>query len=89
MRLEADDHYSLVLLSHNQQTIAVYCDGQQEVLFTTSEPIAKLSFCPMSGLVAALTSARELLVYSVTLRTMRLQVFCNQLPEKHKEGADA
>lgn len=89
LRLEADDHYSLVLLSHNQQTIAVYCDGQQEVLFTTSEPIAKLSFCPMSGLVAALTSARELLVYSVTLRTMRLQVFCNQLPEKHKEGADA
>ncbi|WP_460124609.1 hypothetical protein [Pseudomonas sp. S2_C03] len=86
---EGDDHYSLVLLSPNQQIIALYCEGQQRVLFTTSHAISRVSFCPMSGLVAALTSARELLVYSVPMRTMRLQVFCNQIPEKHKEGADA
>ncbi len=85
---EGDDHYSLVLLSPNQQIIALYCEGQQRVLFTTSHAISRVSFCPMSGLVAALTSARELLVYSVPMRTMRLQVFCNQIPEKHKEGAD-
>lgn len=86
---EGDDHYSMVLLSPNQQTIALYCGGQQRVLFTTSSAIARVSFCPMSGLVAALTSARELLVYSVRLGSMRLQVFCNQVPEKHKEGSDA
>jgi len=86
---EDDEHYSLILLSPNQQTIALYCGGQQRVLFTTSSAIAKVSFCPMSGLVAALTSARELLVYSVSLDSMRLQVFCNLVPEKHKDGADA
>jgi len=86
---EDDEHYSLILLSPNQQTIALYCGGQQRVLFTTSNAIAKVSFCPISGLVAALTSARELLVYSVRLDSMRLQVFCNQVPEKHKDGADA
>lgn len=89
LRQERDDHYSLVLLSPNQHTIALHHAGQQRVLFTTSDAIAKVSFCPMSGLVVALTSTRELLVYSVPLGTLRLQVFCNQLPEKHKEGADA
>ncbi|UVM30833.1 hypothetical protein [Pseudomonas sp. B21-019] len=86
---EGDDHYCLVLLSPNQQSIALYCDGEQEVLFTTSHAMTKVSFCPLSGLVAALTSARELLVYSVPLRTQRLQVFCNEIPEKLKEGANA
>jgi hypothetical protein len=86
---QGNERYSLVLLSPNQQSIALYCDGEQDVLFTTSHAITKVSFCPLSGLVAALTSARELLVYSVPLRTLRLQVFCNQIPNKHKEGADA
>lgn len=86
---EGNERYSLVLLSPNQQSIALYCDGEQDVLFTTSHAITKVSFCPLSGLVAALTSARELLVYSVPLRTLRLQVFCNQIPDKHEEGADA
>ena len=71
------ERYSLVLLGPNQLTIAMYVDGQTQVLFTTSAPIARASFCPMSGLVAVLTSARELLVYAVSERAMRLQVMCD------------
>lgn len=85
---EGAEHYSLVLLSPNQQAISLYREGQQRVLFTTSNPIAKVSFCPISGLVAALTRSRELLVYSVRLDAMRLQVYCNQVAEKHKDDAD-
>ncbi|TBV02296.1 hypothetical protein [Phytopseudomonas dryadis] len=85
---KGDDHYSLVLRGPDKQTVALYCEGQQRVLFTTSHAISRVSFCPMSGLVAALTSARELLVYSVHLRSMRLQVFCTQAPENPKAGAD-
>ena len=58
------------------------------MLFTTTDTIAKSSFCPMSGVLAVLTSTRELLVYSVPQRLMRLQVFCNDQPYK-KEGSDA
>ncbi|MMZ71331.1 hypothetical protein D1872_346720 [compost metagenome] len=59
-----------------------------ETLFTTSEVIAKVSFCPLSGLVAVLTSARELLVYAVPQRLLRLQVFCNEQP-KNKDDSHA
>jgi hypothetical protein len=89
LRLEREDHYSLLVISPNQQTIALHSAGQQRVLFTTVDAIARVSFCPMSGLVAALTGTRELLVYSVPQGTMRLQVFCNKMPEKTEEGANA
>ena len=72
--------HSLVVLGPGQDTVGVYAEGSQRVLFTTSAPIARATFCPMSGLVAVLTSARELLVYSVAERAMRLQVMCNQVP---------
>ncbi|WP_248739095.1 hypothetical protein [Pseudomonas sp. MWU12-2029] len=89
LRQHKGDPYSLVLIGSDQQTVALHSEGQQRVLFTAASDIVKISFCPMSGLVAALTSARELLVYSVPLRTLRLQIFCNQVAAKHKEGADA
>ena len=84
---EDNERYSLLLLSPSQHAIAVYCEGGQNVLFTTADPIVKFSFCPLSGVIAALTSARELLVYSVPQRLMRLQVFCKNQPHK-KEGTD-
>ncbi|WP_330214565.1 hypothetical protein [Pseudomonas sp. AM8] len=71
--------HALVLLGPNQHTVGLYIEGQQRVLFTTSAAIARATFCPMSGLVAVITSARELLVYSVPERAMRLQVLCNQV----------
>lgn len=73
-----DEAFSMVLLGPNQQTVALYCRGEQHVLFTTNETIARISFCPMSGLVAALTKARELVVYSVRDERRVLQVMCNQ-----------
>lgn len=82
LRNKGRDNCSMVMLGANQQSIAVYDEGQSEVLFTTTHPVVKSSFCPISGLVAVLTGARELLVYSVSLRRMRLQLFCNQIPDK-------
>ncbi|NWF12616.1 hypothetical protein HX785_02870 [Pseudomonas reactans] len=76
-QVAAQECYSLVLQGPNQHTIGLYSEGQQQTLFTTSAPIARASFCPMSGLVAVLTTARELLVFNVTERAMRLQVMCD------------
>ncbi|QBZ87236.1 hypothetical protein EPZ47_00400 [Pseudomonas viciae] len=73
-----DEAFSMVLLGPNQQTVALYCRGEQHVLFTTNETIARISFCPMSGLIGALTKARELVVYSVRDERRVLQVMCNQ-----------
>ncbi len=73
----AQERYALVLLGPNQHTIGLYADGQQQVLFTTTAPIARASFCPVSGLVAVLTTARELRVFNVAERAMRLQVMCD------------
>ena len=73
----AQESYSLVLLGPDQHTIGLYTEGQQQTLFTTTAPIARASFCPMSGLVAVLTSARELLVFNVSERAMRLQLMCD------------
>nr|WP_315447225.1 hypothetical protein [uncultured Pseudomonas sp.] len=80
-----NEPYSLLLLG--RQAVAIHYEGEQRVLFTTTDTIAKSSFCPMSGVLAVLTSTRELLVYSVPQRLMRLQVFCNDQPYK-KEGTD-
>jgi len=80
---------ALLMLSANQRSVVMHAQGQQQPLFSTAEAIVKVSFCPMSGLVAALTSARELLVYSVPTRSMRLQVFCTELGEKQADPVDA
>ena len=76
-QVAAQERYSLVLLGPNQHTVGLYTEGQQQMLFTTTAPIARASFCPMSGLVAVLTTARELLVFNVAERAMRLQVMCD------------
>ncbi|MBK5534791.1 hypothetical protein JFT91_19730 [Pseudomonas sp. TH08] len=81
-----NEPYSLLLLG--RQAVAIHYEGEQRVLFTTTDTIAKSSFCPMSGVLAVLTSARELLVYSVPKRLMRLQVLCNEQPE-NKDSSDA
>ncbi|MFJ2319564.1 hypothetical protein [Pseudomonas sp. NPDC087817] len=85
---EDNERYSLLLLAPNQHAIAVYCEGGQRVLFTTAAPIVKYSFCPLSGVIAVLTKARELLVYAVPQRLLRLQIICNEHPE-NKDGSDA
>lgn len=81
-----DEVLSMVLLSPNQQTVALYCHGEQRVMFTTNETIARISFCPMSGLIAALTKARELVVYSVRDERRVLQVMCNQAQTQSEDA---
>lgn len=83
-----DETLCMVLLSPNQQTIAVHCLGEQQVLFTTSDTIAKISFCPMSGLIAALTKTRELVVYSVLAEHRVLQIMCNHTPALSEDETD-
>ncbi|WP_122582300.1 hypothetical protein [Pseudomonas viridiflava] len=73
-----DEAFSMVMLSPNRQTIAVHRQGAHHVLFTTQGAIAKISFCSMSGLIAALTKTRELVVYSVLAEQKLLQIMCNQ-----------
>lgn len=73
-----DERCSLVLHDYEKGTVALYSAGQQRVLFTPSEMIARLTFCPLNGLIAAMTFANELLVYSVPLEQMCLQLLCNQ-----------
>lgn len=84
--IEEHEVLSMVLLSPSQQTVALYCRGEQRVLFTTNETIARISFCPMSGLVAALTRARELVVYSVRDERRVLQVMCNQAQTQSEDA---
>lgn len=76
-----EHHCALVLLGPNQRSVALYEEGKQRVLFTTSEEIVRYSYCPITELIAVLTSARELLVYSLAHGRLRLQVSCNQTPE--------
>lgn len=88
---EGDDYCALIVYSSRRHSVTLRSgDGQSRVLFTTSNPIAKISFCPVSGLIAALTSAtRELLVYSLPLNALRLQVFCNASSDEHGKDPDA
>ncbi|MET3453527.1 hypothetical protein [Pseudomonas kilonensis] len=81
-----DEALSMVLLGPDQQTVALYCGGEQRVLFTTNETIARINFCPMSRLVAALTKARELVVYAVRDERMVLQVMCNQAQTQSEDN---
>ncbi|MBX8490795.1 hypothetical protein [Pseudomonas lijiangensis] len=73
----ANDQWSLVLISAGKTTVSLYREHQVQTLFTTSTPIVRQSFCPVSGLLAVLTETRELLVFSVRENAMRLQVLCN------------
>lgn len=79
--------YGMVMLGPDKRRVALYEDGQQRVLFTTSEEIVRFSYCPMSELVAVLTSARELLVYALGQDALRVQVLCNKTSETYKERA--
>ncbi|UFH50808.1 hypothetical protein [Pseudomonas sp. KNUC1026] len=78
--LDEDEQFSMVLASPDQQAVALYHQGTQNVLFSTSTPIARISFCPLSGLIAALTKSRELFVYSMKEDRRVVQLLCNHAP---------
>lgn len=72
----AGGRFSLVLMSTSRQSFFLYQDQQVEPLFTCTAPSAHYSFCAVSGMLAVLTRQRELLVFAVRERLMRLQVLC-------------
>ncbi|MDE1168080.1 MAG: hypothetical protein PW845_22515 [Pseudomonas sp.] len=78
LHLLPEDATSLLLMGGNQRSVCLYSEQNIEVLFTSSSPMVRHSFCPLSGMLAVLTAERELKVYSVRQRQMRLQVMCNQ-----------
>jgi hypothetical protein len=80
--------FSMVLTGPIQRTVSLYQRGEQHVLFTTNDTIVRISFCPMSGLIAALTKARELVVYSVRTDHRVLQIMCNQTQADAEDNAD-
>lgn len=82
---QSQNPYGLVMLGPDKRSVALHEEGELRVLFTTSAEIVRFSYCPMSELVAVLTSARELLVYSLEKDVLRVQVHCNKNPENHKE----
>ncbi|TQS87071.1 hypothetical protein ELQ32_15290 [Limnobaculum zhutongyuii] len=64
---------NLLLINLNKRSIGRYFDGQLEKLYTTpTSKIVRKTFCPVSGLLALLTEAKELIVYSVHENTLRL-----------------
>ncbi|WP_455924097.1 hypothetical protein [Pseudomonas putida] len=78
----ASGRASLVAMGADSTRFFLF-DGQaQEPLFTTATPAAQHAFCPVSGVLAVLTRARELLVFSVHERVMRLQVMCTGAAEQ-------
>ncbi|MFT3736851.1 MAG: hypothetical protein QM776_17875 [Rhodocyclaceae bacterium] len=64
--------FSLVLLGPQRNALVLFSDGQSEALYMTASPIRKFSVSPDSGDVAMLTDERELIVYSVRDRAVRL-----------------
>jgi len=67
------ESFGLLALGSKRKTLALY-SGQREALYTTSSAISKYTVCPVSGVIAMLTIDRELIVYSVPERQIRLIV---------------
>ncbi len=65
--------FGLLALGPQRDSLALY-SGQREALYTTSSRIAKFSVCPVNGLIAMLTVDKEMIVYSVAERQVRLIV---------------
>ncbi|MDG9785156.1 hypothetical protein [Metapseudomonas otitidis] len=67
---------SLVLMSSDRKSLSLYSGSTLDRFFDSPDPIARLSVCPASGLVAILTHARELVVYCSQRQVVRLRAHC-------------
>jgi hypothetical protein len=68
-----DGSFGLLAIGQQRKTLSLY-SGRREQLYTTSSAISKITVCSVSGLVAMLTHDRDLIVYSVPDRHVRLIV---------------
>ncbi|WP_374981491.1 hypothetical protein PSGK_11195 [Pseudomonas solani] len=66
----------LVLMASDRKGLSLYDGTTHNRFFESAAPIARLSVCPASGLVAILTHARELVVYCSQRRVIRLRAQC-------------
>lgn len=67
---------SLVLMTSDRKGLSLYDGSTHHRFFDSPDPIARLSVCPTSGLLAILTHARELVVYCSQRRVIRLRAQC-------------
>lgn len=73
---------SLVLMTSDRKGLSLYDGSPHCRFFDSPDPIARLSVCPASGLVAILTHARELVVYCSQHRVVRLRAQCTLADEQ-------
>lgn len=66
----------LVLMASDRKGLSLYDGTTHNRFFESAAPIARLSVCPASGLVAILTHARELVVYCSQSQVVRLRAHC-------------
>lgn len=66
----------LVLMASDRKGLSLYDGTTHNRFFESAAPIARLSVCPASGLVAILTHARELVVYCSQRQVVRLRAHC-------------
>jgi hypothetical protein len=64
----------LVVLGRERNAIALVTDGRTETLHRTGSRIVRHNVCPSRGLIAMLTDNRELIVYAIADRSIRLHV---------------
>ena len=75
----------LVLMASDRKGLSLYDGTTHNRFFESAAPIARLSVCPASGLVAILTHARELVVYCSQRQVVRLRAHCTLADD---EGGD-
>ncbi|QDQ27026.1 hypothetical protein FNU76_12010 [Chitinimonas arctica] len=68
----------LVLLGPARNAVALYENGKAEALHMTASPIVRHSVCPITGHIALLTEDRELIVYAIASRQVRLHIYCKR-----------
>ncbi|WP_337056999.1 hypothetical protein [Pseudomonas sp. USHLN015] len=66
----------LVLMASDRKGLSLYDGTAHNRFFESPDPIARLSVCPASGLVAILSHARELVVYCSQRQVVRLRAHC-------------
>ncbi|MET1077282.1 MAG: hypothetical protein ABWY06_04595 [Pseudomonas sp.] len=85
-RPQESDQAFFVLLGANRQSVSLFLDGNNELVYTAPAPAAKVSVCPSSGQVVILTETRELIVYSLEQRGARLHLHCTQAAGKEAQN---
>jgi len=72
VKSEPGEPCALVVKSQNGCDLSLQTSAGNELIYSTSSPIERVSACPASGVLAMLTRERELHVYDTIRRSVRL-----------------